>query len=165
MNVVLDLNDLHEQYICFLETKKNIVIDGYFTKILYSNDIVTMNGIYLFFPLQTIHVDKIINKNIMSFNPTELSNYDLITKISSLEEKIIEYYKFINSNTKRGVYTMNTQLMTGRLKLYKETYETYFTNRPTSSTSHLKIVLKISGVWENNNEIGLTYKFIEMYGG
>ena len=46
MNVVLDLNDLHEQYICFLETKKNIVIDGYFTKILYSNDIVTMNGIY-----------------------------------------------------------------------------------------------------------------------
>ena len=25
---------------------------------------------------------------------------------------------------------------------------------------HKKIILKISGIWENNNKIGLTYKFI-----
>ena len=26
--------------------------------------------------------------------------------------------------------------------------------------SYKKIILKISGIWENNNKIGLTYKFI-----
>ena len=53
--------------------------------------------------------------------------------------------------------------------------QAYGTNLPTSDTdyaeympktptfSNLKIVLKISGVWENQNEVGVTYKFIEMY--
>lgn len=43
-------------HICFLDTKKNMVIDGTFTKIIYSDSVVSLNGLYIHCPLEPLQV-------------------------------------------------------------------------------------------------------------
>jgi hypothetical protein len=40
-------------HIFFLDTKKNMVIDGKFTKIVYSDSVVSLNGLYIYCPLES----------------------------------------------------------------------------------------------------------------
>lgn len=161
MNIVFDLHDVEEQNICFLETKKNIIIDGYFTKILYSNEFITMNSIYIYFPIRNIIFDKILNKNNIIFNVQDPQNIELIKKIQVFEENIIHYYRKIYNKNKVPLYSLYNQLITGKLKIYKDNNCDY--DNKISNYNHLKVILKISGIWETNTGIGITYKFIEMY--
>ena len=77
--------------IVFLEKKKNIIIDGHFTKINYSDTFMTLNNICIYFPIQYNYVDKTVVKNNIFFNPSQ--NMELIKNITYLEEQMIEYYK------------------------------------------------------------------------
>jgi hypothetical protein len=52
MNFVLKINDFQIEYLHLFEKKKNIVIDGIFTKMIYSDKLLSMNGIYFNFPLE-----------------------------------------------------------------------------------------------------------------
>ena len=64
MNIYLKLSDVKinnserniELYdnIRYLYPKKNTIMDGEFTKILYSKEYVTMNGLYLYIPFTII---------------------------------------------------------------------------------------------------------------
>ena len=47
LNNTIDLRD----NIRYLYPKKNTVMNGEFTKILFSRNIVTMNGLYLYLPI------------------------------------------------------------------------------------------------------------------
>ena len=49
MNVIFDINNYNVENVVFLETKKNMLMDGIFTKIIYSDENVSINGIYLSF--------------------------------------------------------------------------------------------------------------------
>ena len=51
---------------------------------------------------------------------------------------------------------LKKQLQSGFFKLYKEQ------NNDKKSVT-VKHVLKISGIWETKNEIGITFKLLEMY--
>ena len=46
------------------------------------------------------------------------------------------------------------QLSAGNIKVYKDS------NEPLNNISDKKYILKISGIWENNNDFGITYKTI-----
>jgi hypothetical protein len=48
MIVTLDLSKFTLSNMYFLETKKNIIMDGNFTKLIFSNEFFVMNGIYKF---------------------------------------------------------------------------------------------------------------------
>jgi len=258
MNFVLDNYHVDEKNISFLETKKNNIIDGNFTKIIYKDTFVTVNGIYLLFPVTVTGVDKSNGKTNVFFNPKIASNTSIINHISDIEGKIINCYKQeYNVSYKRNMSTLFNLLYNGKVKLYKEinynhsrvnlvTYHEFgkkigdivdlgstvpcgaqlrsakpllrdfhscrennvvrrtesFTtqthpvaslpdelvvesgvhrtptlecealreklrfsdqNRCCNDQSPTKIVLKISGIWETANEIGITYKFLDMH--
>jgi len=258
MNFVLDNYHVDERNISFLETKKNNIIDGNFTKIIYKDTFVTVNGIYLLFPVTVTGVDKSNGKTNVFFNPKIVSNTSIINHISDIEGKIINCYKEeYNVSYKRNMSTLFNLLYNGKVKLYKEinygvkrtepcngskrfldsrinlvTYHEFGVKRtddvafhtcgendvgrrtekfvvggyeerkpsepPTfgvavqgcklrlltpdqttpgvsrpkslvveplcgSDQNPTKIVLKISGIWETANEIGITYKFLDMH--
>ena len=46
MNIAYSLDKINLQNVFFLDSKKNIIMDGKFTKIIHSNELITINGIY-----------------------------------------------------------------------------------------------------------------------
>ena len=54
MIISLDLPKFTLTNLFFLDTKKNMIMDGNFTKLLYSNELFVMNGLYLLFPIEII---------------------------------------------------------------------------------------------------------------
>ena len=150
MNLVLDINNIDIINVSFLEKKDNTIVEGIFSKIIYTDEFITLNGIFIDFPLEIIPVDKIVNKNYLFF--TLQSNYNIISKIQELETKLIDCYNIEKNICKKNVFNLYNQLISGKIKIYNNTYN--------SKNNH--IVLKISGLWETTNEIGITYKFILM---
>jgi hypothetical protein len=191
MNIILDSLIIDVKKIGFLDTKKNIIIEGNFTKIIYSEPFITINGIYLQFPVvinsvfsssnSNTHLNQLEKnnyRNYVSFLPS--ANQHLINLIRELENKIVDYFRQEFRCNKKTLNALYNQLMSGKIKLYKEGGgggnggsggvggggtgggENHPTNVSCGPSSPLKIVLKISGVWETACEIGITYKFLEM---
>jgi hypothetical protein len=159
MNIVLDtISQIDIKNISFLETKRNIIVDGNFTKIIYSDICVTMNGIFAKFPLKITDMDSNMNKNIVAFNPNIMHNYSMIKTLAEIENKIIDYYNHEYGINNKCVYILLNQLLTGKIKLYREGSEKDM-NRHGEIPN---VIIKISGVWETNDEVGITYKFLEM---
>lgn len=150
MNLVLNIDSISIINVSFLEKKDNTIIEGIFSKIIYTDDFITLNGIFIDFPLEIIPVDRISNKNYLFF--TLQSNYSLISKIQDLETNLIDCYNMEKSICKKNVFNLYNQLLSGKIKLYNNSYNSKNNN----------IVLKISGLWETAHEIGITYKFILM---
>jgi hypothetical protein len=123
MNVfALDIHRYNQSHFYFLEHIPNIIIDGTFTKIIYTGDDFTMNGIYIYIPLE---------------NSFEM-NIGLIEK---LEIQLLTQYR---------KHTTRQRNMTLGLIPHK------------SNRLHIKkTLLNISGVWENETHIGLTYKWTD----
>ena len=159
MNVILDVYGFQLNNIIFLESKRNMIMDGTFAKIIYSNQYFSLNSIYFDFTIEILSIEKQMNKFIMKYNPNSYTNNTLIQELSKIEYRIIEYYKQINQINKRTNCILNKQLLTGNLKIYKDYNLSKINKNPP------QYIIKISGIWENNNEIGITYKIIEGYEG
>ena len=127
MNVfVLDIHRYNYNHFYFLEHTPNIIIDGTFTKVLYTGDCFTMNGIYIYIPLENAALD---------------SNIHLIEK---LELQVLTQYGKHTTRHKTLTLGLITQ------NLFK------------SNRLHVrKMLLNISGVWETETHVGLTYKWTE----
>lgn len=156
MNFVLKINDFQIEYLHLFEKKKNIVIDGIFTKMIYSDKLLSMNGIYFNFPLEiTSNQNNYNNKNIHFYSQSKV-NSNHIKELSFIEDNIINYYKYFYNVNKENSMMLTRQLHSGFFKLYKE-------QNSDKKNGIVKYVLKISGIWETKNEIGITFKLLEMY--
>lgn len=157
MNILFTIDDFLLENILFLERKKNVIIDGCFAKIIYSDKYFVMNGLFFEFPLQ-INIEtsqNIYNKQCVYFNSHLQKNLLYITKISEIENSILNYYKKIHGIQKQNSLLLTNQLYNGVFKIYKEKSQ-------ISGLGTKKYVLKISGLWETHNEVGITYKFSEV---
>ena len=137
MNIILNTDNVAFQNIIFNEPIKNTVMDdSYFVRINYSNKYFIINGIYI-----------IINIKNDSNKYKLLDNSYNIKTIQFVEE--IEKY-ILNSYTKKKnhIYKIKDQLL-------------YIINKSIISNStrdSFDYILKISGIWETNLQIGITYK-------
>ena len=148
MNIVKKLDQFNESCIYFCDPiKNNIMNDGSFIRILYSNNYVVFNGVYLLIELNNLTIEKYYNKYKCFFNTN--IHKEMIDRIYEIEDSIL---KKINIPNKIAQYKINEQLKNGIIKLYND-----FTIKPNTS-----FILKISGVWETNFNYGLTYKFIKI---
>ena len=146
--LVKDINQFDLNSVFFCEpTKNNIMEDGTFIRIMYSNSIFTLNGIYLLLNVNYNSVDKYYNKLKCVFD-VEQYKY-LINKICLIENAILDK---IESVGKVKQLKLNEQFKNGCLKVFSETNQT--------NNYGDKIILKISGIWETDNEYGLTYKLV-----
>ena len=156
MNVALRLTDFPIEYTSLLETKNNIITDGVFTKIIFSNNLFVMNGIFFYFP---IDIHNIINSNgrlFVNFDPSSSYNSNIINSISIIENNILSFYKNSTVTQKNESFILQNQLFSGNIKVYKDSNNSNFHN----NFKNKQFILKISGIWENRTEFGITYKII-----
>lgn len=144
MNIIQHIDNFNIINLFFLDKKRNIVMNGSFTKIMYSVRDVSFLGMFFDFPID----GSIMGSKYYNFNIHE--NIETITRIINIEKQILDYYKTINEIDKNSVYVLKNNISQGHLKVYTK-----------KEMKNKKYVLKISGVWETTNEIGITYKLLE----
>jgi hypothetical protein len=175
MNIVINPTKFNGRNIFFLDKKKNNIIDGCFSKIIYSSEYFTMNGVFFVIPFVSkstpcnvpftsgkiygreglSHPEFLENKYTVCFYTHDVKNLQYITLLSEIENTIINTYKEMHGLKKCNNLVLTNQLYKGFFKIYKE-------KQSCKSTIEKTYMLKISGVWENANEVGITYKFIEI---
>jgi len=148
MNLICNINDYTNDNIFFMETKTNMIMQGSFTKLFYSNEFVTLNSIYLSFILKHSTF-----KNCQKFfltNINYLENKTTLSMITYIENELLKQYNELYDVNKKKKYLLRDNLHNGSLKIYKQ-----------QQVNNGNIYLKISGVWESDDEYGITYKFID----
>ena len=149
MNLIQNIDQFNENCIFFCDPiKNNIIGNGRFIRILYSNSIVTFNGIYLLIKFNDSIVEKFYNKYKCSF---DIDNQNgLLEKIKNIEEKLLNK---IEAPGKTKQYKIYELIKSGNIKIYSD--------EPIPKYNQ-GFVLKISGLWENELQIGLTFKFLKI---
>jgi len=160
MNFILNKNCFNIDNVCFLETKHNIVMEnGHFTKMFYSTSEFILNNIFIDFEIIVKDIHQLVNeynnygnggKYIMYFD-LNIENMRIFQKIMDIEKQILEYYLKYRNIDKKCEYILKNQIMNKNLKFY----------RNATTQDNIMFYLKISGVWENNSQIGITYKVLE----
>ena len=148
MNLVKNIEQYDENSIFFCEPiKNNIMNDGNFIRILYSNRNLVLNGIYIHLLFNDLTIEKHYNKYKCIFNT---NNYKkIITDIKTIEENILTKINIINKTPQFKIYE---QLNNGNIKIFCDSV-------PKNNSS---FILKISGIWETSDQYGLTYKFTKI---
>tara|TARA_B100001093_G_C26569075_1_gene902136 strand:+ start:185 stop:670 length:486 start_codon:yes stop_codon:yes gene_type:complete len=155
MNVALSLNQINSQNIGLLESKTNIVMEqGKFTKINFLDDSFTMNGLYILFPISSYTVDCTNNRKNMKFQSNSLPNSSHAKDLIKLESRILDFYISNKQKEYKKSFLLKKQIESGFMKIYRENNSYLF-------QSHFVYILKISGIWESDGEIGITYKLFE----
>jgi hypothetical protein len=151
MNLILPWKRFQQENIQFMKTRKNMIMeDSLFIKLLYSDENLVMNSVYLEFPL----VMQEINKNMVVFQQQE--NEALIQKMARIEQDILLYYKMVHQANKTMVLSVLSSLDRGFIKFNSLTG----TSGPRIPFCKNDIcVLKISGIWESTDAIGLNSKW------
>ena len=148
MNIVTTLDQFSSHSIYFADPIKNTVIpNSNFIRIFYSNKNFTLNGIYILINLYNTTTEKYYNKYKCQFSVND--NAETISQLSQIENSILL------KNTIPGKVPqciLSHQLRAGFMKLFAENDSNFPPN--------MKFILKISGLWENISEYGITYKFI-----
>ena len=144
MILLLQPSDFNIKNIYFLEKKMNMIMEGYFTKIIFTNPFMTMNGVFLQLPITKSNFSK--SPYFLQFDP--ICHKDIITQMCIIEKQLIQYYMSFYKVQKNPVYSLKNQLQNGSVKYYK------------NFVGGL-LYIKISGIWENLSEVGITFKIIE----
>ena len=177
MLLILKINDISIKNIIFCEPINNTVIDNSkFIRFIYSDTYLSMNGIYLKSNLNMGGLEANFNKFKCYFNIEE--NRSVINKLNEIEANILSKYNTVKSPS----YKLKDSLSKGQLKIYNENYDRYnksknLYNKNTedekkhednqkhednkkTDKSDPNIILKISGLWVDEFEYGLTFKFL-----
>jgi hypothetical protein len=137
-----DSNNIYFSY----PMKNNVMNNGNFTKIFYSLDMFILNGLYFKLNLDISDIEYYINKKILYFNLNE-DNMDIINLIKNIEKDILSKSSIFNKICNNLLYK---QLMKGKIKIHSD----------NSKNKNKNIILKISGIWEDETSYGLNFKFM-----
>lgn len=150
-----NLKNIDYNAIIINEPIKNSVLQyNYFYKLLYSTNIVVLTSIFTLFELNNVILENdkaLFNKN--TFNDS------VFNKLIQLEEYLLN----LINNSKAKQYKFK--------ELYENQYIKYslfddidkFNNYKYVNTldeKNNKFILKISGIWESKENVGLTFKII-----
>ena len=137
------------------EPIKNSVLQyNYFYKLQYSTPIVVLTSIFILFELNNVLLENdkaLFNKNTI--------NDSVFNKLNNLEEYILN----LINNSKTKLYKFR-ELQENQYFKYSlcddiDKFNNYkYVNTLDGKTS--KFILKISGIWESKENIGLTFKII-----
>jgi translation elongation factor EF-G len=153
MNIAVPINDFNINNVFFQDSIKNTIMDNsQFARVVYSTDFFIGNGIFIDFNIPVLNIDKSFNKYKCIFD--NQVNYNLIQTITKIENELMSK---CNIKDKIPMYRISEQLKNGYIKvaiINNITIGTYLQN--------IKFIIKISGIWSNELEYGLTYKFIQV---
>jgi len=147
MNIVKRIEQYQDESVYFCDPiKNNVMNEGNFIRIIYSTNNVVLNGIYLLITLNDITCDRYYTKYRCNFNVA--NHKEIIDNLKIIEQDLLKKCEITD---KIPQFKINEQIKNGNLKIFSD-----IGNKPTCS-----LILKISGIWETQNNYGLTYKFIK----
>lgn len=150
MFLIIQPKDFNKNYLMLSDkTKNNIMSDGFFYRLYYSDEFGTSKGLFLGFDLHQVSIEKYFNKLKCGFNTSVNSN--IIGFIKAIEKSILAIMP--ESAGKRPTYRIEEQLHNGFIKI--------FHNNQTAphKSSSVRLLLKISGIWTSSKEYGVTFRF------
>jgi hypothetical protein len=150
MNFILNPSTFSLSDIFIADKKRNILINGHFTKVLYSNQHIVLNSIYYNVALIAGVVSQ-NNERFLVYDTNIMQNTNVIRELSEIETRLLEYYKQFYNLSVNISTSIEKRLHGGKLKLYCDD--------SVVITPDTKIAIKISGIWETAYEIGLAIKF------
>jgi hypothetical protein len=147
------LESINYESIIINEAVKNSVLQyNNFYKLIYSTNIVVLTSIFIIFELTHVTIEN----DSISFNKNN-NNFEVFNKLIALEEYLL---KLLNSHkTKLYKFKEIYDNKTFRF-VFNEFNEMLENNVNTINTKNNHFILKISGLWESKESIGLTFKFI-----
>lgn len=154
----INLQQFDYEHIIICEAIKNsIILYNNFYKLLYSNEFVTFNGIYLLLNFKYTHIIK--DKIFFDIS----NNVDIIDKINNIEYKILD----ILNIKKEKQLKLKDFLKNGIIKFsyseYNEIDNNFIKLKKLKNDNNIEnFILKISGIWENKDNIGITFKIINV---
>tara|TARA_B100001093_G_C26723803_1_gene969008 strand:+ start:111 stop:581 length:471 start_codon:yes stop_codon:yes gene_type:complete len=154
MNICETIDNFDINKIFYLDPIKNTVIDNSnFIRILYSNDLLTLNGVYILLDFKNTNI--INYNNRIKYCIDVNINSEIINFIKNLEKNILDnsIIKDKNQLNKLGDLLGNGYIKNINLPFYDTKLTNYNNN---------KFILKISGIWESEIEYGLTYKILDV---
>lgn len=150
MNIVVTHNQFNNNNIYFSEPVQNTVMDNSkFIKLIYSNENIMLNGVFLLLNIKTINKETYFKKIKISYDINNNINREILTNIYKIEKNILLKYKC----SKNPRYILYDTLNTGVIKIFPNIDNDIY-------NSNNSFILKISGIWEDDNEYGLTYKIL-----
>jgi hypothetical protein len=151
MNILLPIDQYVNKHICFSRPIKNMIINNSnFIGIIYSNNTIVLNYIYFHFNIFFSSIDKYFNKYNYVFDVNSNKNKEYIKQLIKIEFDILTKINILN---KHPIYKMKEHIQSGIVKLYND-------NNNNNINENTKLLIKISGIWENDAKYGIIYKFI-----
>ena len=171
-------NSIDINNIILCEPINNTVMDNSkFIRLIYSDKNIIMNGIYIKISMHIKNVENAYNKLRCYIEPEK--NKEIYKVLSYIENIILSKYV----TNKISSYKLTECLNKGIIKIFSENFnknhynisnkgrynsDRYNSDRSLSLNKNINdpslynIVLKISGIWVDEREYGLTYKFITL---
>lgn len=175
MNIILSESNFNIDNIYFTEPIVNTIMENsMFVKIIYSNKLITLNGLYLTMDIRVDNSELYFKKIKYTYDLKSSHNQSILNNLYNIESSILDKHACSKSKTKK--YILHETLKTGTIKIFpnqpnihNNSLNTSLSNTPNhnqltshnQSTSHkypYEFILKISGIWENETEYGITYK-------
>lgn len=146
--------------------KNNIQTNNNFYKILYSNDFVTLNGIYCYFKLENIKID--LDQQIIIFSKD--FNLNIINKLIEIESKLLNQYSKNKEKSFKISEILNNHYIKYNFIQHLEFNNNLQNNKQSNIINNfedlkktdIELIIKISGIWESNNTNGITFKFLSI---
>ena len=83
-------------------------------------------------------------------------------ELNRIEHEILEYYNEYFKMNKVNVYSLRNQLKSGNIRVVHKVTEPRSEDECHKSVpvlEHRPLVVKISGIWETDMNVGITFKF------
>jgi hypothetical protein len=132
------------------KTKNNIMNEGHFYRLYYSDEYGTSKGLFLEFDIKQVNIEKYFNKLKCSFDTG--TNNNIIEFIKSIEKTIVGLLP--ERSGKSPIYRIEEQLQNGFIKIFHNNAQVVPSKHAT-----VKLLLKISGIWTSDKEYGVTFRF------
>jgi len=165
------------------KTKNNVIENSWFHRLMYEHDAFTMNGVALHFSLTINKTETSYDKLKHCFSLVEDNNQEIVNELTRIEREILSLACTTLFEGKQPMFHIENQTKQGFVKLFNgssRSHKTHsnvitspppFTTHHTLKTYHMKprlplnfsqtqdFILKISGIWYNDVNYGITYKF------
>ena len=129
------------------KTKNNVMEGGDFYRLYYSDNSSNSNGLFISFSFKNVSIEKYFNKIKCIFE--EKANREIIQRLKQIEKQIIK----CAVHSRDSVFRIEEQLNNHFIKIFTDNNIEFGRNK------EINIVLKISGIWNNYNSCGLTFRF------
>ena len=150
-----NLQNLNYESIILNEPIKNSAVQyNYFYKLLYSTNIVSLTSIFLLFELNNLSFE---NDKIRFIKST--LNNSVFSKLIELEEQLLN----LIIDSKNKLYKLK-EIYENQFFKYSlsDEYENLNSYSYLNDLNNRTFIIKISGIWESKDSIGLTFKFIKV---